>query len=105
MTSLAVKPTVYITGRTCTVPEIQRPPYTGSTTDSDGASTPTAPSDISEGDRELPKYSSLKIIHGRPSIRRILQDGIDNSTGSVSVDGQCCSSSYSFWLVMTFIGL
>ncbi|KAI0720245.1 hypothetical protein C8T65DRAFT_692861 [Cerioporus squamosus] len=78
-TSLVVDPAVYITGPTCAIPEIPR----AASTTSDGSSTL---SEIDEGDKELPLYSSLKIVHGRPSIRRILQEGIDGSTGSVSVD-------------------
>ncbi|RDX53967.1 hypothetical protein OH76DRAFT_1342942 [Lentinus brumalis] len=78
-TELVVDPAVYITGPTCAIPEIPR----ASSATSDGSSTP---SEVDEGDKELPLYSSLKIVHGRPSIRRILQEGIDGSTGPVSVD-------------------
>ncbi|KAH9850710.1 ferric reductase NAD binding domain-containing protein [Lenzites betulinus] len=82
LTELAIEPNVYITGPTCTIPEIKRGVYTPS----DGTSTPPSPADTGKFEKELPVYSSLKVTHGRPSIRRILQEGIDTSTGSVSVD-------------------
>ncbi|EIW61249.1 uncharacterized protein TRAVEDRAFT_69649 [Trametes versicolor FP-101664 SS1] len=81
-TSLAIEPHVYITGPTCTIPEVQRTAYAPS----DGTSTPPSPADTGKFEKELPVYSSLKITHGRPSIRRVLQEGIDSSTGPVSVD-------------------
>ncbi|CDO68687.1 hypothetical protein BN946_scf184652.g14 [Trametes cinnabarina] len=85
-TSLLVEPHIYITGPTCTLPEMM--PRSNSYTPSDGSSTPTSPTDVEKEklDKELPVYSSLKIVHGRPSIRRILQEGIDASVGPVSVD-------------------
>ncbi|KAL7282503.1 hypothetical protein ACG7TL_003974 [Trametes sanguinea] len=84
-TSLIVEPNIYITGPTCTLPER---PRSSSYTPSDGSSTPTSPTDTEKDNfgKGLPVYSSLKIVHGRPSIRRILQEGIDSSTGPVSVD-------------------
>lgn len=105
-TSLAIEPHVYITGPTCTIPEAQRTVYAPS----DGTSTPPSPADIGKFEKELPVYSSLKITHGRPSIRRVLQESIDSSTGPVSVDGQysllpslrpvlirsCCFSRWPF---------
>ncbi|KAI9000892.1 hypothetical protein BD414DRAFT_15568 [Trametes punicea] len=81
-TSLVVEPRIYITGPTCTIPEMPR----GSYTPSDGTTTPTSPSDGEPFEKGLPVYSSLRIIHGRPSVCRILQEGIDSSTGPVSVD-------------------
>ncbi|KAI0832548.1 hypothetical protein BC628DRAFT_1309259 [Trametes gibbosa] len=80
-TLLVIQPNVYITGPSCTIPDITRGVYTPS----DGTSTPPS---RAEFEKELPMYTSLKITHGRPSIRRILQEGIDTSTGSVSVDGK-----------------
>ena len=82
-TSLAVEPTVYVTGPTCTIPQIPGTQY-------DGSSTNSITGEVM--DKELPVYSSLKIIHGKPSIRRILQEGIDGSSGPVSVDGECLST-------------
>lgn len=80
-TTVAVEPTVYVTGTICDIPQIPGTQYAGS--DSSG-------SDSGEvAGKELPMYSSLKIVHGRPSIRRILQDGVDGSSGPVSVDGEC----------------
>ena len=80
-TSLVLEPTVYITGPTCAIPEIPR----AASASSDGSSTPSV---VGDSDKELPLYSSLKIVHGRPSIRRVLREGIDGSTGPVSVDGE-----------------
>ncbi|EJF56585.1 hypothetical protein DICSQDRAFT_71178 [Dichomitus squalens LYAD-421 SS1] len=84
-TSLAVEPTVYITGPTCTIPQIPGTAYDGSSTNSETGEVV---------DKELPVYSSLKIIHGKPSIRRILQEGVDGSSGPVSVDGACSLSGH-----------
>ena len=88
-TSLIVEPNIYITGRTCPLPEI---PRDATYAPSDGSSTPTSPSEVEKFDKELPVYSALKIVHGRPSIRRVLQESIDSSAGPVSVDGQCLLS-------------
>ncbi|KAI0775988.1 hypothetical protein BD413DRAFT_257872 [Trametes elegans] len=81
-TSLAIEPYIYVTSRTSSVPEIQRAAYTPS----DGTSTPPSPAETEKFYKELPVYSSFNITHGRPSIRRVLQEGIDSSTGPVSVD-------------------
>ncbi|KAI0638308.1 ferric reductase NAD binding domain-containing protein [Trametes polyzona] len=81
-TTLVVEPNVYITGASSAVPEIPRTAYAPS----DGSSTPPSPADSGKYEKELPMYSSMKITHGRPSIRRILQEGIDSSAGPVSVD-------------------
>jgi hypothetical protein len=35
---------------------------------------------------ELPRYSSLKLIHGRPSMKKLIHDEIDIALGPVSVD-------------------
>ena len=79
-TTVAIEPTVYVTGPTCDVPQIQGTQYAGS--DGSGSDSGEA------ADKALPLYSSLKIVHGRPSIRRILQDGVAGSSGPVSVDGE-----------------
>ncbi|KAF8974334.1 FAD-binding domain-containing protein [Flammula alnicola] len=59
--SLTVEPRIYITGKNYPIPE-------------------TTPS------TELPVYSSLKLIHGRPSIKKLLNDEIASSLGPISVD-------------------
>ncbi|KAH9943327.1 ferric reductase NAD binding domain-containing protein [Epithele typhae] len=83
-TSLVVEPTVYVTGPSCTMPTIARTPYMPNMSPaSDSGSTKSLEASI---DKTLPSYSSLKVIHGRPSIRRVLQDGINCSAGPVSVD-------------------
>ncbi|KAI9056559.1 hypothetical protein FKP32DRAFT_1585671 [Trametes sanguinea] len=83
-TALVVEPNIYITGPTCILPETRGSSYTPS----DGSTTPTSPTDMDKEkfEKGVPVYSSLKIVHGRPSIRRILQEGIDSSMGPVSVD-------------------
>ncbi|KAI0750929.1 hypothetical protein C8Q80DRAFT_1098755 [Daedaleopsis nitida] len=81
-TKLAIEPTIYVTSPSSTIPEIPRT----LSRSSDGASTP---SEVGEVDKELPVYSALRIINGRPSIRRILQEGVNGSAGPVSVDGEC----------------
>nr|VWP00534.1 Pre-mRNA-splicing ATP-dependent RNA helicase PRP28 (EC [Ganoderma boninense] len=77
-TPLAIEPSVYVTGPTCDIPRIPGTQYAGS--EASGSDSGEA------AGKELPLYSSLKIVHGRPSIRRILQEGVDGSSGPVSVD-------------------
>ncbi|TFK43398.1 FAD-binding domain-containing protein [Crucibulum laeve] len=80
--SLTVEPRVYITGSN--YPIAQMPVLSNRQSESSLAS------DAEKGkvtpDAELPLYSSLKLIHGRPSIRKLLHDEISNSSGPVSVD-------------------
>ncbi|KAF8665715.1 hypothetical protein AX16_000165 [Volvariella volvacea WC 439] len=77
--SLAIEPRVYITGSTYQIPEVP-------TLTSTGDKSPTDEKDNDIVETELPLYSSLKLIHGRPSIKKILQDEISISPGSVSVN-------------------
>ncbi len=87
-TKLVIEPTVYITSADTAIPEIPRT-TSSAYASSDAASASNPASEIGDVDKELPMYSSLKVINGRPSIRRLLQEGIDGSTGTVSVDGEC----------------
>ncbi|KAI0774396.1 ferric reductase NAD binding domain-containing protein [Fomes fomentarius] len=84
-TKLVIEPTVYVTSAETAIPEIPRT-ASSAYASSDAASASTPASEIGNVDKELPMYSSLKVINGRPSIRRLLQEGIDGSTGPVSVD-------------------
>ncbi|OBZ76332.1 putative ferric reductase transmembrane component [Grifola frondosa] len=81
-TSLVVEPNVYVTGPDCVIPQL---PTLAS---KDGSSTPPTPVSESVNNEKMgpPVYSSLKIIHGRPSIRRILQEEVNAASGPVSVD-------------------
>ncbi|KAI0650622.1 ferric reductase NAD binding domain-containing protein [Trametes meyenii] len=83
-TSLIIEPIVYVTGpsRVIPEPELSHTAYASS----DGTTTPPSSSSVGGYEKDLPMYSSLKITYGRPSIRRLLQDGIDSSIGPVSVD-------------------
>ncbi|KAI0082566.1 hypothetical protein K474DRAFT_1585791 [Panus rudis PR-1116 ss-1] len=79
-TSLVIEPRLYITGPQYTIPELPAV----NADPSDGSVTPLS----SKSDEKLqpPAYSALKITHGRPSIRRLLQDEIAEASGPVSVD-------------------
>jgi ferric-chelate reductase len=81
--SLVVDCRVYITGSTPPTPPV---PVTRYTDFEKGSVSPD--SEISEKDIGLPAYFNLQVIHGRPSIRKILQEEINMSSGPVSVDGR-----------------
>ena len=42
---------------------------------------------------KLPAYNALRIVHGRPSVKKILEEEITTSWGPVSVDGMLLRSS------------
>ncbi len=90
--NLSVEPRIYITGTK--LPNVAVLPNT-SPNPSGTASTASSskPDIIIEEKPELPPvYSALKIIHGRPSIRKLLYDEISASPGPISVDGTYCPS-------------
>ncbi|KAI0091940.1 ferric reductase NAD binding domain-containing protein [Irpex rosettiformis] len=80
-TALHVEARLYITGPSAPVFESREPTFDGDITES---SSPADPS--SEKDVELPLYHALQITHGRPSIKKILEEGISSAQGPVSVD-------------------
>ncbi|KAF8076261.1 FAD-binding domain-containing protein [Lyophyllum atratum] len=77
---LSIEPRVYITGPSYPIPHV---PF---------VSEPPSPSSPAESEKDakdmitLPSYTSLKLIHGRPSIRKLLHEEIAASLGPVSVD-------------------
>lgn len=75
-TELVIDPRVYITGPNVPSPE----DIEGSDSGSISADSPTS--------EKLPVYSLLRIIHGRPSVRKIFEEEIPASPGPVSVDGK-----------------
>jgi len=77
--SLAVEPRIYITGKNYPIPEVPEVP-----TDGSSISSGSVEKDIAE--TELPVYSSLKLIHGRPSMKKLLAEEIQASPGPISVD-------------------
>ncbi|GLB33682.1 putative FAD-binding domain containing protein [Lyophyllum shimeji] len=78
--SLSIEPRVYITGPSYPIPQVPFLPE------------PPSPKSPTESEKEakntlaLPLYTSLKLIHGRPSIRKLLHEEIAASSGPVSVD-------------------
>ncbi|KAJ3573341.1 hypothetical protein NP233_g2490 [Leucocoprinus birnbaumii] len=92
--TLSVEPRIYITGsKAPTFPPLSMKPTTptgqiATTELSSSSSVNNSNPEIVEEEKstDLPAYSLLKIIHGRPSIRKVLHDEISASTGSVSVD-------------------
>ncbi|KAG5637454.1 hypothetical protein H0H81_004471 [Sphagnurus paluster] len=82
--TLVTEPRVYITGSNYPIPEV---PFL-----SDEPPSPASERAESDEDEKttipLPGYTSLKLVHGRPSIRKLLYDEIASSPGPVSVDGE-----------------
>ncbi|KAI0347380.1 hypothetical protein BDW22DRAFT_1404940 [Trametopsis cervina] len=76
-TSLEVEARLYITGSSSPLSETPQVSF-------DGSQNGSSPS--SEKDMKLPLYHALQITHGRPSIKKILQDEIALAHGPVSVD-------------------
>lgn len=76
---------MYITGSTPPTPPVAAVEYSESDQGSVAMESPLSEKDVK---MFLPAYSALRILHGRPSVRRILQEEIDASTGPVSVDGK-----------------
>ena len=84
-TSLTVDPRLYITG-----PKAPEMTYEEDTTEG----SISAESPMVEKDKpNPPAYSALRIAHGRPSVRKILEEEITTSPGPVSVDGEHTSHS------------
>ncbi|GJE84448.1 ferric reductase family protein [Phanerochaete sordida] len=82
-TGLAVDPRVYITGSTPPTPPLPVVGYSDSDRGSVNIESPISEKDVK---MSLPAYSALRILHGRPSIRKVLQEEISASAGPVSVD-------------------
>ncbi|KAF7433186.1 hypothetical protein PC9H_005135 [Pleurotus ostreatus] len=78
--SLSIEPRIYVTGPNYPIPKVPALQSDGSTR----SSTSSLPSDLTSQD--LPQYSALKLSHGRPSMKKLLQDEINSALGSVSVD-------------------
>ncbi|KDR83594.1 hypothetical protein GALMADRAFT_219415 [Galerina marginata CBS 339.88] len=76
---LTIEPRIYVTGKNYPIPEVPELP-----TDRASMSSGSIEKDIAE--TELPVYSSLKLIHGRPSMKKLLAEEIQTSLGPISVD-------------------
>ncbi|KAF4619569.1 hypothetical protein D9613_005357 [Agrocybe pediades] len=77
--TLNVEPRIYITGNKYPIPEVPSLPMQRASTSS---------SSIEKGEishAELPLYSALKLIHGRPSMKKLLSEEIASALGPVSV--------------------
>ena len=79
--NIVVEPRIYITGKNFPV--------------LDTLALPSAASNFSELEKkndieefELPMYSVLKTVHGRPSVKKLLHEEIAIASGPVSVDGK-----------------
>lgn len=98
--SLVVEPRVYITGPNYPIPEMPTVEY-GDLTSPSPPVSPARTNSVSSINKEdkfgLPVYSALKLLHGRPSIPKVLNDEITSATGPVSVDGQC---SWHFFVTL-----
>ncbi|KAF9534178.1 ferric reductase NAD binding domain-containing protein [Crepidotus variabilis] len=80
--SLVIEPRIYITGSDRTIPDIPELEHEPRNRDSD-ASSSEKKDDSSD---QLPNYSSLKLIHGRPSIKKLIHEEIEAAVGPISVD-------------------
>lgn len=81
--SLSIEPRVYITGPSYPIPQVPFLPEPAS---------PASPIETEEGAKDvlaLPSYTSLKLIHGRPSIRKLLHEEIAASLGLILRDYSC----------------
>ncbi|KAF4574850.1 Ferric/Cupric Reductase Transmembrane Component [Pleurotus pulmonarius] len=78
--SLSIEPRIYVTGPNYPIPKVPVLQSDGSTS----SSTSSLPSDLTSQD--LPQYSALKLSHGRPSMKKLLQDEITSALGPISVD-------------------
>ncbi|KAF8914049.1 ferric reductase NAD binding domain-containing protein [Gymnopilus junonius] len=77
---LVIEPRVYVTGKNFPIPEVP-----GAASERASVSS----SSIEKGDIQeaaLPVYSALKLIHGRPSMKKLLSEEIEASPGAISVD-------------------
>ena len=88
-TSLHVEARLYITGPSAPSFEPREATFDRDITET---STPADPS--SEKDVKLPLYHALQITHGRPSVKKIMQEEIARARGPISVDGKVCPSPY-----------
>jgi hypothetical protein len=96
-TSLQIEAKIYITGPSGLTPECREFSYEPGSTHS---SSPASPS--SEIDAKLPIYDAFHITHGRPSMKKILQEEISCALGPVSVDGKLCAVfGYADKMLMT----
>ncbi|KAF9498476.1 hypothetical protein BDN71DRAFT_1385581 [Pleurotus eryngii] len=77
---LSIEPRIYVTGRNYPIPKVPALQSDGSTS----SSTSSLPSELTSQD--LPQYSALKLLPGRPSMKKLLQDEINSALGPVSVD-------------------
>jgi len=79
--SLNIEPRIYITGKKYPIPEVPSLPIERAST----SSSSIEKAEISHA--ELPNYSTLRLIHGRPSMKKLLTEEISSALGPVSVDG------------------
>lgn len=81
--ALTVEPRIYITGKGNSMPsDVPTLP-----TDRASVSSSLEKEDIS-ATSDLPVFSSLSLVHGRPNIKKVLDEEIEASFGPVSVDGE-----------------
>jgi len=81
--SLVIEPRIYITGKNYPIPEVPELPQSPNDRSSVTSSTEKRDDAI---ETELPTYSSLKLVHARPSIKKLIHDEIELAVGPISVD-------------------
>ena len=81
-TSLSVDARVYVTGA-------RAPALIVDSVDSsrEGSISADSPTDSPTLEAKLPPYNALQVTHGRPSVKKLLDEEITTSWGPVSVDG------------------
>ncbi|CAA7259897.1 unnamed protein product [Cyclocybe aegerita] len=78
--SIVIEPRIYITGPEYPIPQVPDLQQDAASV----ASSSEKKLDIVGAD--LPVYSSLKLVHGRPSMKKLIHDEIESSVGPISVD-------------------
>lgn len=83
---MIIDPRIYITCASPSTPPLSSASYEES--DRGSVNADSATTEKSATKLSLPVYSALRIMNGRPAIRKILHEEIAASRGPVSVDGE-----------------
>lgn len=99
-TNLIIDPRIYITCASPSTPPLSSASYEES--DRGSVNADSAMTEKSATKLSLPVYSTLRIMNGRPAIRKILHEEIAASRGPVSVDGEFAPACERLFLVSLY---